>query len=540
MTVLLVIVTFVFSVLRAEFKSLFSHFCDSEQNFKVKFGKNLSSDNLSKAFGVSSRTIMSGSKRISRIIDWKDTTTQVAIPVVVNQIVLRKKFQQHAASRDLHFLNMLQKEDRVVKMYACLETERILEGPQAFYRESVNSPDAHVLYIVLEKLYGGFEVGVEEEMSIMDQIRSYDLLKRLEFYKQMAIAVSRLHLNEVVHGNIQPAAFKVADNTLSMVKITDFSYSGKVYSSYNGGTDLYKSPEAFEIKKLQYSLDVYSLGIAIFEIEIGREALTKSAEVYLIWRQKVHFLKMYDELHLAMKNNDLGQSDDSGENLTKIVLSCIAHNPKSRPDIEELIDRFYFLISKLKRPAAPTERKGAQTLDKKQPSELPVNYPLKEKINPEPINKPLALLSVADKGNASSRANLLQNSNSQIPEEILHSPLALKDRSKFEAISPEINKIDIDSGLLPDSELNSSERSKRSNDNMSHGSSSEKETISNYSSEESEASGSHLVSDHSGSKPETSSKQADVSWVTLLVVVGISIPIGIIFLRRLKQGMEDE
>jgi serine/threonine-protein kinase len=125
-------------------------------------------------------------------------------------------------------------------------------------------------YVVMEYIEDG------TLYSLWDQERGMDLLRFLDAGIQIASALSAAHRASIVHRDIKPAnvfltprGVKIADFGLSKVVASDpgdtFTKSGIVMA-----TPPYMSPEQATGEPIDGRSDIYSLGVTMWELLVGR------------------------------------------------------------------------------------------------------------------------------------------------------------------------------------------------------------------------------------------------------------------------------
>jgi serine/threonine-protein kinase len=109
--------------------------------------------------------------------------------------------------------------------------------------------------------------------------RGLPIRERLALVRQVCAAVQHAHKNLVVHGDLKPGNIIVTDD--GTVKLLDFGIatllSGEVdpeqpatRGAARGLTPEYASPEQLRGEVLTTATDVYSLGVVLFELLVGR------------------------------------------------------------------------------------------------------------------------------------------------------------------------------------------------------------------------------------------------------------------------------
>jgi eukaryotic-like serine/threonine-protein kinase len=112
------------------------------------------------------------------------------------------------------------------------------------------------------------------------QTRKFDTPEILNLCSQVAAALDYAHQRGIVHRDIKPSNLIVTEN--GQVKLTDFgiahfedaSLTLKTRSGDILGTPAYMSPEQISGKGVDNRSDLYSLGVILYELLIGRRPFT--------------------------------------------------------------------------------------------------------------------------------------------------------------------------------------------------------------------------------------------------------------------------
>jgi len=171
----------------------------------------------------------------------------------------------------------------------------------------------------------------------------YDLDNRQEYIydlvKQILLGVRYLHSNNIVHRDLKPAniLIKLIDDDIK-IKLSDFGCSKlidnnssdedidikteykmilpRIPSSECIGTALYIAPEIENLRHYDFSSDIYSLGLILFEIISNINTITEKIDKF----KNIHN-------YLDTQNNPIHN----------IINNMISKNINDRPNINELI-----------------------------------------------------------------------------------------------------------------------------------------------------------------------------------------------------------
>ncbi|MEM7127967.1 MAG: serine/threonine protein kinase [Chloroflexota bacterium] len=186
-------------------------------------------------------------------------------------------------------------------------------------------------YIVMEYISGG------DLQSLMNEYRKsgrwFNLIDVLGFVRQAAFALSHAHQQEVLHRDIKPSniMLKIGDDEtqygdLGQPVITDFGLAklrdGGIATMPHeviGGTPAYMSPEHVQADELDERSDIYSLGIMLYELTVGRRPFPI----------KNHFdaLRYHARVQPPLPREIVS---DLNSDVEKLILKTIAKSPEAR------------------------------------------------------------------------------------------------------------------------------------------------------------------------------------------------------------------
>jgi len=168
----------------------------------------------------------------------------------------------------------------------------------------------------LEKVGGKYFIVMEfvEGRSLREVLELYGKLP-LETVMQIAEvaadAISYAHRHGVIHKDLKPDNMLLTED--GVLKIIDFGIASLKHAQVKDapvmGTPLYMSPEQIMGKPLTEKTDIYSLGIILSELLIGRPPFDKPVETTAQrMAQKPHLVGIADRLvkvlHKAVSDND--------------------------------------------------------------------------------------------------------------------------------------------------------------------------------------------------------------------------------------------
>jgi len=186
------------------------------------------------------------------------------------------------------------------------------------------------------KLYNVLET--EEEINILleyaDKGNLYTLIqkekgfneaKACEYFIQIVNAVYFLHQNNIIHRDIKPENILISeDDTL---KLCDFGWAKEIMVNNRStfcGTVEYMAPEIVESGKYDYSVDIWSLGILLYELLMGQSPFKSKKEKNTMIKIKLH--------NLSFKGKKLS------EECIDLINRLLDANPANRLKIKDIFE----------------------------------------------------------------------------------------------------------------------------------------------------------------------------------------------------------
>ncbi|KAJ1801614.1 MAP kinase kinase (MEK) [Coemansia sp. RSA 2399] len=139
----------------------------------------------------------------------------------------------------------------------------------------------------------------------------------------------------VMHRDIKPS--NILLNSLGFIKICDFGISKEMVSSIANtfvGTASYMSPERMNGGSYTVKSDIWSLGLTLMELALGRYPLRGEGETLSIF-----------EMLSYITNETLPQLDSEvfPEGLCDLIAKCLIKDPVKRPGLKDLLNHPYNL-----------------------------------------------------------------------------------------------------------------------------------------------------------------------------------------------------
>lgn len=193
------------------------------------------------------------------------------------------------------------------------------------------------------------------------------LMEVLQIADGVLAGLAFMHRNGVVHRDIKPSNIMVSD--AGMVKVTDFGIarlmtadSGLTRSGAGVGTLLYMAPELLKTGQVSFSVDLYSLGVTLYELLGGQPPFTGKTDLEI----------MLGHLEKAPPPLDLPLDPEHGM-MAEAIMRALAKDPAQRPrsaeEFQAVLRECRAARQTLSRPAPPGEP-SAQPLTPA-PADLP-------------------------------------------------------------------------------------------------------------------------------------------------------------------------
>jgi len=184
-------------------------------------------------------------------------------------------------------------------------------------------------------------------------LRDYILSLRADLVKALNLAVqfcdgmvhATTQMEGLVHRDIKPENVMITSDMV--LKITDFGLVkalGTPKAERIMGTPEYMSPEQFRTMDVDTRSDIYSFGVVLYEMLIGRPPFYISTKNT---KERVEFCKMH-HLNTVPKNPRL-LNFNIPVTLDRLVMKCLEKRPENRyqsfEDLRKVLDDIYFKIS---------------------------------------------------------------------------------------------------------------------------------------------------------------------------------------------------
>ena len=144
----------------------------------------------------------------------------------------------------------------------------------------------------------------------------------------MVNAVYFLHQNNIIHRDIKPENILLGENDL--LKLCDFGWAKELTINKRStfcGTMEYMAPEIMGNEKYDFSVDVWSLGILLYELIMGHSPFRSKKDRNIVIKIKLHDLVFDKNKNLSQECIDLIKGLLDSNPLTRLRLKDIFEHP---------------------------------------------------------------------------------------------------------------------------------------------------------------------------------------------------------------------
>ena len=211
--------------------------------------------------------------------------------------------------------NLLDKKLYAIKILNKKKIKKIFGNLNLIYNEiNIHSKLKHKNIIELHYIYED----KKEIKMVMDYCAKgnlYSIIKKYpnglseklsyKYFIQILNAIYFLHKNNVIHRDIKPENILIDKN--NNLKLCDFGYSIELHSELHCtfcGTVEYMAPEIIDKEYYDYSVDIWSLGILLYEMNYGHSPFASNNMRNIMNKIKKHNIN-FDEKKISEDCKDL-------------------------------------------------------------------------------------------------------------------------------------------------------------------------------------------------------------------------------------------
>lgn len=167
--------------------------------------------------------------------------------------------------------------------------------------------------------------------------------ERTSIFRQVCEAIAYMHNKGIIHRDLKPENILLDAN--KTVKVCDFGWSARISNQRQTfcGTYEYMAPEIFAHKRYDEKVDVWGLGILLYEILHGYSPFkgeSTSAIYNNILKGKIRFKTTVD---MAAR---------------KLILRILRYKPEERPTVEEILKDSFFEEKKIRKTNSSRTRQS--------------------------------------------------------------------------------------------------------------------------------------------------------------------------------------
>lgn len=156
--------------------------------------------------------------------------------------------------------------------------------------------------------------------------------------------------HHIMHRDIKPSNILV--NSKGSIKLCDFGVSGELINSIADtfvGTSTYMAPERIQGEKYTVKSDVWSFGLTIMELAIGKFPFAASEQLSDAESAPAGILDLLQQI-VHEPAPRLPKSDAFPQILDDMIQKCLYKSPEKRPTPQELFDRDPFVQAAKRTP----------------------------------------------------------------------------------------------------------------------------------------------------------------------------------------------
>ena len=182
--------------------------------------------------------------------------------------------------------------------------------------------DNENINIIMEYAENGnlFEL-ISKEKNGLEESKAFD------YFIQVVNAVYYLHNNNIIHRDIKPENILIGND--NKIKLCDFGWAKELTLENRStfcGTVEYMAPEIVGSENYDYSVDIWSLGILLYELLFGHSPFKANTTKNIILNIKTHELT-YDD-----KNKKISNS------CKDLIQKLLVSNPQKRLKIKDILE----------------------------------------------------------------------------------------------------------------------------------------------------------------------------------------------------------
>ena len=306
---------------------------------KINFNKKYSFNNFTKVIeGIFPKQLGQGSFGRVFLVSHNETKELYALKTIEKRKILMTYGKLDNIYDEINIHSKLYHQN-IIKLYNVYEDEETINIIMEYAKEGN-------LYHLIKKEKNGFS-----------EQKSY------EYFIQIINAVYYLHSNNIIHRDIKPENILIGDD--NKLKLCDFGWAKELTLENRStfcGTMEYMAPEIVGSENYDYSVDIWSLGILLYELLFGHSPFNADSNKNIIFNIKKH------ELNYDNENKKISNS------CKDLIERLLNENPQKRLRIKDILEHPF--IKKYSKKALLYIKKLSTIIN-----EDKINYQLSKNLN---------------------------------------------------------------------------------------------------------------------------------------------------------------
>ncbi|KAK1171322.1 interferon-induced, double-stranded RNA-activated protein kinase-like isoform X1 [Acipenser oxyrinchus oxyrinchus] len=253
-----------------------------------------------------------------------------------NMYAVKRVKYEKKAEREVAVLARLE-HDNIVRYSTAWFEElpgKLLETSESYSSSSSDPSALHKYLLIQMKLYekGTLKNWIDDKNHLKTTRSKTDALK---IFMQMVDGVEYIHSNNLIHRDLKPRNIFLSED--DKIKIGDFGLATEIINENDGnslqrtkrtGTVSYMSPEQENQNKYENEVDIFSLGLILFELLWRFET---ESEKFHMW-SKIRAREFPEEFCTQYSTE------------SRLIKKMLSETPKDRPKaskIAERLDRYF-------------------------------------------------------------------------------------------------------------------------------------------------------------------------------------------------------
>lgn len=130
-----------------------------------------------------------------------------------------------------------------------------------------------------------FETTLRQHLEARAPLRRLSLQETVSLFRQLATATDYLHQAGMLHGNLKPDTVVLDSTSGEDVHAFIFDFGLAAIGAQGVGTPLYMAPEQFGGHKILPAVDVFALGVMLYECMTGESPFKGETLPELLWER---------------------------------------------------------------------------------------------------------------------------------------------------------------------------------------------------------------------------------------------------------------